>query len=124
MNNVIKSMKNQFAESQSIINAVGDNCLFLVSLQDITTYPIIVYNVKENFIETKDNLREYDLTIFILAESVKNLMDIYEVSKTVMDQETTDFFSTFQGSSYAEPLEDKDDTYIVDINYRIQQVQQ
>lgn len=117
---LIKSMKNQFAESQQIQNVVGDRCKFVINLQDIREFPAIVYNCREVVRITKDNCREYDLSVFVLAKNIQDLMNVYEVAKEVMDNETTDFYSVFEGSSYPEVLEDFDDIYIIDINYKIE----
>jgi hypothetical protein len=121
MNALIRSMKKQFAESTAIVSAVGNRCKFVVSLQHIKEFPVAVYNVREIDAITKDGSRDYDLTIFVMAKNIKDLLDLYEVSKEVMDTETTEFLSVFNGSSYPELLEEHDDIYIVDINYKITQ---
>jgi hypothetical protein len=112
-------MKTQFAESAAIQNVVGDRCKFVVNLQDEKTFPVVVYNAKELEPLTKDNASEYALTVFVLAQSVKDLLDVYEVCKTVMYNETTDFVSWFVESSYPGISESRDDVYIIDINYKI-----
>lgn len=119
MNALIKSMKTQFAESTAIVAAVGSRCKFIVNLQEEKEFPLIVYNAKEVGPVTKDSLREYDLTVSVLAQNVKDLLDIYEISKQVMDNDTTDFLSLFIDSSYPEFIEGRDDLWIVDINYKV-----
>ena len=121
MNELLRTMKQDFAENTTIQSLVGDRCKFLVSLQNIKAFPIIVYNAKELARLTKDGFREYDLTIFIMANDVETLLNIYEAAKTVMATETPNFYNQFVSSSYPELVEDRDDVYIIDINYAIQQ---
>ena len=119
MNALMRSMKTQFAEATAMVEAVGDRCKFVVNLQDEKVFPVVVYNAKELETQTKDNARDYNLTVFVLAQNVKDLLDVYEVCKTVMHNETSDFTSWFLESSYAGILESRDDVYIIDINYKI-----
>lgn len=114
-------MKTQFAESTTITAAVGTRCRFVINTQEVNEYPFIAYNLREVQQITKDNRREYELVIFVMADNVKELLDLYEDCKTVMDEETTDFYSEFTGSGYPEPLDEIDDIYIVDINYKVEQ---
>lgn len=120
MNALIKSMKNQFADNPVITDVVGSRCKFIVNLQEEQDFPLIVYNTRELGRITKDDAREYDLTVSVLAQNVKDLLDIYEVCKTVMDTATTDFKSVFLDCSYPEFLENRDDLWIIDINYKIE----
>lgn len=120
MNALIRSMKTQFAENTAITDVVGERCKFVINLQDEQNYPVVVYNAREIGRITKDNAREYDLTVFVMATKVADLLDIYEVCKDVMDTATTDFESVFVGSSYPDVLEGRDDVYIIDLNYKVE----
>ena len=115
---VLTSLKSQFANSTSITALVGDNCSFLMELQE-TEPPFITYNIQEYEPATKDGSRDYTLIIFVIAKTLGDLLNIYETVKTVMDAETTDFMSNYQGSTFPESDKELDGNFIIELTYSI-----
>lgn len=117
MNSVLQILKTQFANSPKIIAVVDTRCSFMIQLQDIES-PYIGYNMRELTPTTKDHSTEYDLGIAVVAKTVENLFEVYAVVKDVMDTETTDFLSVFEGSSNPD-ITQSEDNYIIELNYNI-----
>ena len=118
MTEVLQILKAQFANNASITGLVGTDCSFIMELQK-TKPPFITYNIQEDPLGSKDGSRDYTLIIFAIAETIESLLEIYETSKTVMDVNTTDFMSTFQGSTFPESDKELDGNFIIELTYSI-----
>lgn len=118
MLSTLQSLKTQFAESPTIVGRVDDKCSFVIELQQQKP-PFISYNLREEGPATKDGSSSLDLSIAVVSKNITELIEIYDDVKTVMDNETTDFLSTFIGSSYPDTV-GKDDHYIIELSYNIQ----
>jgi hypothetical protein len=84
-----------------------------------TEPPFITYNIQEFAPQTKDGTRDYQLIIFVIAKTLSDLLTIYETVKTVMDTETTDFMSHYQGSTFPESDRELDGNFIIELTYNI-----
>jgi hypothetical protein len=115
---VLQSLNTQFASSQNIIDQVGQNCSFLMEVQDQVD-AFISYNLRESDRVTKEGHRNYELVVAIVAPTVTKLFQIYDAVRAVIDTETTDFYSEFTGSGYPEPVSELDDKYLLELNYDI-----
>ena len=115
---VLTSLKSQFANSATITALVGDKCSFLMELQE-TQPPFITYNLQEYEPADKDGSRDYTVIFFVIAETLSDLLNIYETVKTVMDTETTDFMSHYQGSTFPESDKELDGNFIIELTYSI-----
>lgn len=120
MYGLLQSLSTQFANSQNIIDKVGDRCDFVLDPQNAKELPLITYNAFEVAQITKDNIREYEMSIVIMSSSVQELLEIYDTCRNVMDTETTDFYSEFLGSSEVYLSEQKDDVFIISQEYKIE----
>lgn len=116
MNSVLASLKAQFAGSSNITAKVGTRCSYLIELQD-SAKPFIAYNLRQEANETKDGLKNFQLVIAIVAANIADLLQIYDAAYTVMQTETTDFLSEFEGGTFPEITED--DNYIIELNFNI-----
>ena len=119
MIDVLASLKSQFAADTSITALVGTKCSFLMELQEKTKPPFITYNIQEQQPATKDGSRDYTLIIFVIAKTLSDLLNIYETVKTVIDTQTTDFLSNYEGSTFPERDPEMDDNYIIELTYSI-----
>jgi len=118
MIDVLTSLKSQFAGSTTITALVGGNCSFLMELQE-TTPPFITYNIQEFEPADKDGSRDYTVIFFVIAKTLSDLLTIYEAVKTVMDSETTDFLSNYQGSTFPDSDKELDGNFIIELTYSI-----
>lgn len=120
MYGLLKIMSTEFAANQKITDVVADRCNFVIDPQNAAELPLISYNAYETNRVSKDGLREYQMTVFVLAKSVVELLQIYEACQDVIDNEVQGFTTYFQGSSPVEIPEDRDDLFIIDLNYRVE----
>jgi hypothetical protein len=114
----LQSIKSQFAENATITGLVGTRCSFVIELQEQTT-PFIAYNIKEDAPTSKDGSKDLTLIIAVVADSINDLLTIYDACRTVIDNEATGFIRNFEGSSIPDTT-DKDDHYIIELNYNLQ----
>lgn len=120
MYGLLQIMTTEFAQSAKITNKVGTRCDFVISPQNAEVTPLISYNAFETDRVSKDGLKEYEMAIVILSKSVKELLEIYDVCQDVIDNDVQGFTTYFQGSSPVDLVEDRDDLYVVDLNYRVE----
>lgn len=114
----LQSIKAQFAENATITGLVGTRCSFVIELQETAT-PFIAYNIKEDAPTTKDGSKELTLIIAVVADNITELLTIYDACRTVVDTQVTSFYRNFEGSSIPDTT-DKDDNYIIELNYNLQ----
>lgn len=120
MYGLLQIMSTEFASSQTITDLVGTRCDFVINPQNGTELPLISYNAYETDRVTKDGLKEYQMSVFVVANSVVNLLQIYEACQNVIDNDITGFTSYFEGSSPVKILEDRDDLFLIEINYKVE----
>lgn len=120
MYGLLQIMSSEFASSQTIRDLVGVRCDFVINPQNSNELPIISYNAYETDRVSKDGLKEYQMSVFVVAKSVVSLLQIYEACQSVIDNDVQGFTSYFQGSSSVEIPEDRDDLFIIELNYRIE----
>jgi hypothetical protein len=113
-------MTTEFANSNKITAKVGTRCDFVISPKNAETTPLISYNAFETDRVSKDGLKEYEMAIVILSKSVKELLEIYDVCQDVIDNDVQGFTTYFLGSSPVDVVEDRDDLFVVDLNYRVE----
>lgn len=120
MYGLLQVMTTEFAQSSKIQAQVGDRCNFVLDPQNASQLPMISYNAFETNRISKDNLREYQMTVFVVSKSVTQLLQIYEVCQDVIDNDVQGFTTYFEGSSPVEIPEQRDDLFIIDLNYRVE----
>lgn len=117
---LLQVMNTEFASTQQITDLVADRCNFVLDPQNASELPLISYNAYETDRVSKDGLKEYQMEIAVIAASVVRLLEIYEACQNVIDNEVQGFTSYFEGSSPVDLMEDRDDLFIIVLNYRIE----
>lgn len=118
MRELLGILKSDFANHASITALVSGKCSFLMELQR-TTPPFITYNLQEIEPPDKDGTRDFVLIVFIISDSLDELMNIYEASRTVLLDDGFGAMAHFNGSTFPESERELDGNFIIELTFNI-----